>query len=131
MTTIPTKPYFLRALYQWCCDNNYTPYLVVNVDEHTRVPPEFVRDGEIVLNISPNATKGLTIENDWVFFSARFGGQSRDLAIPVERVVTLFAKETGEGMSFVPADSPAPRAEEPPHPPKGRPQLKVIKGDVE
>ena len=131
MTPISTKPYFLRALHEWCSDNAYTPYLVVSVDSHTRVPQEFVRDGEIVLNINRNATRGLTFENEWIFFSARFGGQSREIAVPVARVVSLFAKETGEGMTFSvepslpPSDTPPPEADA--APPRGRPSLKIVK----
>lgn len=131
MTPISTKPYFLRALHEWCSDNAYTPYLVVSVDSHTRVPQEFVRDGEIVLNINRNATRGLTFENEWIFFSARFGGQSREIAVPVARVLSLFAKETGEGMTFT-VDSSLPP--EPPDEsgdstqiPRGRPSLKIVK----
>lgn len=127
MSGISTKPYFLRALYEWCGDNGYTPYLVVSVDEQTRVPQEFVRDGEIVLNISRSATRGLTIENEWIFFSARFSGQSRDVAVPVARVGSLFAKETGEGMTFSVEEAPAPQPPEPTQPPRGRPNLKVVK----
>ena len=128
MSVISTKPYFLRALHQWCSDNGYTPYLVVSVDSHTRVPQEFVRDGEIVLNIDNHATRGLTFENEWIFFSARFAGQSREIAVPVARVVSLMAKETGEGMTFIVEDSlsPEPEATEA-TPPRGRPNLKIIK----
>lgn len=133
MNPVSTKPYFLRALYQWCTDNGYTPYLVVSVDSHTRVPQEFVRDGEIVLNINRSATRGLTIENEWIFFSARFAGQSREIAVPVARVVSLFAKETGEGMTFNVEPSQPPQADDGPPDgpdaptPRGRPTLKVVK----
>jgi stringent starvation protein B len=122
-----TKPYFLRALYEWCNDNHHTPYLVVKVDEHTQVPQEYVRDGEIVLNIDAGATRGLVMENDWIFFSARFNGVSRDLAIPVNRVTALFAKETGEGMSFTHSDTQTQNNPSPEPPPRGKPQLKVVK----
>ena len=129
MSATSTKPYFLRALYQWSCDNGYTPYLVVSVDSRTRVPTEYVKDGEIVLNVSPGATRNLVIENDWVFFSARFGGQSRDLSVPVDRITSVFAKETGEGMTFnaIDSEAPPPGSDDTPPPPKGRPQLKVVK----
>lgn len=95
-----TKPYLIRALHQWCTDNGHTPYLVVHVDGNTTVPMPFVKDGEIVLNTSYGATKGLQIENDWISFSARFGGVSHDLWIPVSNVLSIFSRETGEGMGF-------------------------------
>lgn len=95
-----TKPYLLRALYEWCLDNEQTPHLLVWVNEHTRVPMQFVRDNEIVLNISPTASHNLSIENDWIHFSARFGGVAHEIWIPVGHVMSLFARESGEGMGF-------------------------------
>lgn len=95
-----TKPYLLRALYEWCTDNGLTPYVAVKVDANTRVPMEFVRGGEIVLNISFDATHKLEIDNAWLSFSARFGGVAREIAIPVGNIMTIYAKETGQGMSF-------------------------------
>ena len=95
-----TKPYLIRALYEWCGDEGYTPYLSVWVNEHTRVPAQFVRDSQIVLSISPAATKDLQIDNDWIHFHARFSGVSHELWIPVGHVQSIFAKETGEGMGF-------------------------------
>lgn len=98
--SLSTKPYFIRALYEWCGDNGYTPYLAVWVNEYTRVPAQFVQNNEIVLSISANATKDLQIDNDWISFHARFGGVSHELWIPVGHVSGIFAKETGEGMAF-------------------------------
>lgn len=95
-----TKPYLIRALYEWCLDNGNTPYIAVWVNEHTRVPAQYVRDDQIVLSISPTATKDLFIDNEWVNFHARFGGVSQEIWIPVGHVISLFAKETGEGMGF-------------------------------
>lgn len=98
--SISTKPYFIRALYEWCLDNGYTPYLSVWVNEHTRVPMQYVQDEHITLSISPSATKDLLIDNEWVNFHARFSGVSQELWIPIGHVVGIFAKETGEGMGF-------------------------------
>jgi stringent starvation protein B len=100
MSEISTKPYLLRAIYEWCTDNGYTPYLAAAVDAHTRVPREFVKNGEIVLNISFTATSGLKMENDLIHFNARFGGVSRDISIPVDNVVAIYARENGQGMAF-------------------------------
>lgn len=106
MSEISTKPYLLRAIYEWCTDNGYTPYLAAMVDAHTRVPREFVKNGEIVLNISFTATSGLKMENDFVSFHARFGGVSRDISVPVENVVAIYARENGQGMAFEVAKLP-------------------------
>lgn len=100
MSESSTKPYFLRAIYEWCTDNGYTPYLAVSVDASTRVPMEFVRNGEIVLNISFSATSGLKMDNDFVNFSARFGGVSRQISVPVANVMAIYANENGQGMAF-------------------------------
>jgi stringent starvation protein B len=106
MSEISTKPYLLRAIYEWCTDNGYTPYLAAMVDAQTRVPREFVKNGEIVLNISFTATSGLKMDNDFVSFHARFGGISRDISVPVENVVAIYARENGQGMAFEVAKLP-------------------------
>lgn len=98
--SISTKPYLIRALYDWCLDNGYTPYLAIWVNEHTRVPQKFVKDNEIVLSISQSATKDLQIDNDWIYFHARFGGVAQEVSVPVGHVMSIFSKETGEGMGF-------------------------------
>ncbi|MDO4694733.1 MAG: ClpXP protease specificity-enhancing factor [Eikenella sp.] len=95
-----TKPYFLRALYEWCVDNGHTPYVMVWVNEHTKVPMQFVQEEQIVLNIGPAASHNLHIDNDWMHFSARFSGVAQDIWIPVGHVISLYARETGEGMGF-------------------------------
>lgn len=100
MSEISTKPYLLRAIYEWCTDNGYTPYLAAMVDAQTRVPREFVKNGEIVLNISFTATSGLKMDNDFIHFHARFGGVSREISVPVENVVAIYARENGQGMAF-------------------------------
>ncbi len=97
---ISTKPYLLRALYEWCTDNSYTPHIVVRVDNQVRVPREFVRDGEIVLNISFSATSGLQMRNDWIEFNARFSGRAHKIEVPVENVLAIYALENGQGMAF-------------------------------
>lgn len=114
-----TKPYLLRALHEWCTDNGHTPYIAVWVDGRVNVPREYVKDNEIVLNIGYGATKELKIDNEWVSFSARFGGVSREIWIPVGNVISIFARESGEGMGFEvelapDADSQPPAAESAP-----------------
>ena len=100
MSLPSTKPYLVRAIYEWCCDNGFTPYLAVAVDARTRVPMEFVRDGQIVLNVSPDATNRLNISNDLVTFQARFGGVARDISVPLTNVAAIYARENGAGMAF-------------------------------
>ncbi len=100
MSETSTKPYLLRALYEWCTDNGYTPYIVVTVDARTRVPEEFVKNGEIVLNISFDATGNLKMDNDFIHFKARFGGVAREIQLPVENVSAIYARENGQGMAF-------------------------------
>lgn len=100
MSETSTKPYLLRALYEWCTDNGYTPYIVVAVDARTRVPMEFVKHGEIVLNISFEATGNLKMDNEQISFKARFGGIARELEIPVDNVSAIYARENGQGMAF-------------------------------
>lgn len=143
-----TKPYLLRAIWEWCCDNRFTPYIAVVVDERTRVPREFVRDGQIVLNIGAEATNKLQMGNDFIEFQARFGGVARELSVPIEQVAAIYARENGAGMAFEVgseagtstasgADSIAletgaqdqdkPEPPEPPKPEGGRPKLQRIK----
>lgn len=95
-----TKPYILRALYDWAIDSGYTPHIVVWVNEKTQVPMQYVRDNEIVLNIGPTAARNLMIDDEWVNFAARFNGVSHDIWIPVGHVSSIFARESGEGMGF-------------------------------
>ncbi|CAN7665888.1 ClpXP protease specificity-enhancing factor [Pseudoduganella sp. LjRoot289] len=102
MSEISTKPYMLRAIYEWCTDSGYTPYLAVKVDASTTVPMEYVKKGEIVLNISFGATSGLKMDNDSIRFHARFGGVSREIYVPVNNVMAIYANENGQGMAFEP-----------------------------
>ena len=140
MSALPQQPYFLRALYEWCVDSGYTPYVTVMVDHRTHVPKGFVKDGQIVLNIGPNAVRNLHMDNDWLTFSARFGGVSQNIEAPVGNITSIYAQETGEGMGFgeaattqienVPSegeDATLSDGKAAPKPPKGKPQLRVIK----
>lgn len=102
MNPVPIKSYLMRAIHEWCSDHGYTPYLVVAVRGKLQVPMEYVKNGEIVLNVSYNATRNLHLGDDYVRFSARFGGVSRDIIVPIGAVVSLFAKESGEGMAWEP-----------------------------
>jgi len=95
-----TKPYLIRAIYEWCSDSGLTPYLAVAVDKDCRVPMEFVREGEIVLNIGASATPNLLIDNEWIGFSARFGGSAREISVPIPAVIGIYAKENGQGLFF-------------------------------
>ena len=98
--TTSTRPYLVRALYEWCTDNGLTPYVAVRVDDTVQVPREFVKDGEIVLNISFDATQALKLGNDFIEFTARFGGVARSIIVPMGRVVAIYARENGQGMAF-------------------------------
>src|SRR5438552_19064199 len=100
MNEIPTKPYLLRALFEWCVHNGYTPHVAVKVDSRAQVPSEYVKNGEITLNISPNAVHKLQMGNELIEFSARFGGVARQISVPISSVYALYARETGHGMTF-------------------------------
>lgn len=139
MSELSQQPYFLRAIYEWCVDNGYTPHILVQADDQAKVPQAYVKDGQIVLNIGPNAVRNLLIDNDWVGFSARFGGVAQDVQVPIGNVLSIYARETGEGMAFAkaePGDKPdesavASSEPSPPGPgpvsPKGRSHLRVVK----
>jgi stringent starvation protein B len=142
-----TKPYLIRAIHEWCTDSGYTPYLSVKVDENTRVPMEYVKNGEIVLNLAYDATHKLTIGNDGVQFAARFSGVSRECSVPMTAVAGIFARENGQGLFFAPesdvatgatgaigvsatpahgaAHKPDPETPPPTTPP--RPKLQIVK----
>ena len=128
-----TKPYLIRAIHEWCSDSNFTPYLSVRVDANTRVPADYVKNGEIVLNVSYDATHRLTIGNEVIQFSARFNGVSRECSIPVEAVLGIFARENGQGLFFemeTPVQSAEPqpsRASDDPDPKPTRPKLQIVK----
>jgi stringent starvation protein B len=137
--TNSTRPYLLRALHEWCSDSGLTPYVAVMVDETVQVPMEYVKNGEIVLNVSYDATSGMTISNEFIEFKARFAGVPREIIIPVNRVLAIYARENGQGMAFpmsvsldaehTPTDAldgddstPPPKS-----PVTGRPALKRVK----
>jgi len=140
MSEQSAKPYLVRAICEWCADNNLTPYLAVKVDRQTRVPAAYVKNGEIVLNISAGATRRLTIDNERVQFTARFNGVSQEVSVPMPAVSGIFAKETGYGFAFAvsaepaasletatldgPFTGPAPEGEKPRRRPK---HLQVVK----
>ena len=146
-TELPsTRPYLIRALYDWCSENGFTPYVAVKVDASVQVPREYVQGGEIVLNVSMDATSSLKLGNDFIEFKARFGGKPREIMVPIHRVMAIYARENGQGMAFPvsdesvepavlsvvdAADSTSPEAEDAPPPPttpgSSRPALKRIK----
>jgi stringent starvation protein B len=106
-----TRPYLLRALHDWCTDNGFTPYIAVFVGAGVQVPMEYVKNNEIVLNVGFEATSGLQLGNEFIEFKARFGGVSREIRVPVENVVAIYARENGQGMAFpVPTEGGAAKA---------------------
>ena len=125
------KAYLLRAIHEWCVDNGYTPYITVVVDPRTVVPMEYVRDGEIVLNVGPVAANHLKMGNEIIEFSARFSGTIREILVPVSAVAAIYARENGQGMSFeledAGGDQPDPSAGAEPPKPGGKPTLKRVK----
>lgn len=137
MNELSTKPYLVRAIYEWCTDSGLTPHLVVAVGRHTRVPMEFAKDGQIVLNVSQGATRNLLITNDLIRFSARFNGASRDIEVPMDAIVSIYARENAQGLSFAveeegvadetPSDGAIPSPDDKPPTPRSKPQLKIVK----
>lgn len=132
-----TRPYLIRALHEWCIDNGLTPLITVQVDANTQVPREHVKDKEIVLNLSFDATSGLKLGNDYIEFKARFSGVARDIVVPVNRVVAIYARENSQGMAFpnLPVLDNTPREEATAEkteqaakaPSVTRPALKIVK----
>lgn len=122
-----TRPYLLRAIHEWIIDNGLTPYLLVDAThDKVEVPQEYVNDGKIILNISPNAVNKLQLDNDWISFSARFSGRSVEIFIPVAATLAIYAKENGKGMVFQPEEEVS-EPPTPPQSPRGKPVLKVVK----
>ena len=111
-----TRPYLIRALYEWCADNALTPYVAVFADDSVQVPREYVQNGEIVLNVSTDATSGLKIGNEFIEFRARFGGVPREIIVPIDRVMAIYARENGQGMAFPLQARAAPAPGVPPAP---------------
>jgi stringent starvation protein B len=132
-----TRPYLIRALHEWCTENGFTPYVAVFVDASVRVPPEYVKNNEIVLNVGFEATSALQLGNEFIEFKARFGGSAREIKVPVTHVIAIYARENGQGMAF-----PAPTTEaadasgiddgtegaEPKRPLPGGPRLALAEG---
>lgn len=139
MSEISTKPYLIRAIYDWCADSGLTPYLAVQVDEYTQVPMGYVKDGKIVLNISVDAVRNLHMGNEDITCSGRFGGVSHQIIVPIASVMGIFAKENGQGLVFqgqdsspilsVAVDNKSGGGSEPPDSPapQGKPKLRVVK----
>ncbi len=139
MSDLSTKPYLIRAIYDWCADNGLTPYLGVQVDEYTQVPMGYVKDGKIVLNISVDAVRNLQMGNEDISCSGRFGGVSHQIMVPVAAVIGIFAKENGQGLVFqgqdssptisVPIPAKSNSTDEPPDgpAPQGKPKLRIVK----
>lgn len=138
------RPYLLRAIYDWITDNNLTPYILVDAArEGVRVPPQVVKNGQVVLNLAMRAVANLDLGNEWISFQARFSGVSHSILIPVNAVLALYAQENGQGMMF-PAEEDGDPPPSPPEPPsddtppsdgaeagekprKGAPFLRVVK----
>lgn len=132
MSDLSTRPYLIRAIYDWCVDSGFTPYLAVNADENTEVPRAHVKDGQIVLNISPDAVRDMEIGNEIISCTGRFNGAAFKMRVPVAAVIGIFAKENGQGLAFQGEDPLQP-------PPQGgavstdakaiinRPNLKIVK----
>ncbi len=133
MSDVPSnKPYLIRALHQWCTDFGFTPFIAVFVDENVEVPMEFVKNDEIVLNLSLEACHQLNLDNDWISFQARFGGIPRKIMVPVTHVLAIYARENGQGMSFPfdakKANTPKVASSEEVEKPKAnRPSLTIVK----
>lgn len=126
----PSRPYIMRALYEWIVDNDCTPYVLVDASAaDVEVPQQYVKDGQIVLNISPGAVMELNISNDAMAFNGRFGGVATDVFVPIVAVVGIYARENGQGMVFEPEEPSDPPDDTPPDPikPEGRPSLKIVK----
>jgi len=132
VSELSTKPYLIRAIYEWCGDNGLTPYLAVRVDGRTRVPTAYIKDGEIVLNLSMDAVRNLQMGNDEITCGGRFGGVSQQIIVPIAAVIGIFAKETGQGLVFQGQESaPTPPSGEggakPPETPPAKSHLRVVK----
>ncbi len=132
MNPVSTKPYLLRAIYEWCADQGFTPYISVRVDANTVVPRQFVKDGEIVLNLSTSAIQNLHMGNDYITCQARFGGVAQSLSVPIDNVGAIYARENGQGMAFEVTAASAATADQPePEPPPSseppRPRLTRVK----
>jgi stringent starvation protein B len=132
MSDLSTRPYLIRAIYEWCVDSGLTPYLAVRVDEHTEVPRAHVKDGEIILNLSADAVRNLQVGNEMITCTGRFGGVPFNIMVPVVATLGIFAKETGQGLVFQGGDPQQPSPTSPgsdgePKPTPHKPNLKIVK----
>jgi stringent starvation protein B len=139
VSELSTKPYLIRAIYDWCADSGLTPYLAVQVDEFTQVPKHFVKDGKIVLNISVDAVRNLHMGNEDISCSGRFGGVSHQIMVPISAVIGIFSKENGQGLVFqgqesspilsTVSENKSGTNDEPPDgpAPQGKPKLRIVK----
>lgn len=128
-------PYLVRAMHEWILDNGLTPYLMVDATlEGVEVPPQYVEDGKIVLNVSPSSTRDLDIGNDFIFFGARFAGVAMDISVPTRAILAIYARENSQGLAFsaeaedAPPETPSAPPEGPTNPGSGgKPSLRVVK----
>jgi len=130
VTELSTKPYLIRAIYDWCIDSGFTPYLAVRVDDQTQVPVSFVKNGEIVLNLSMDAIVNLQLGNEEITCGGRFGGVPHKLIVPIPAVIGIFAKENGQGLVFQGKESTPTPPETPPdsdNTPQSKSHLRVVK----
>ncbi len=126
-TMSSNRPYLLRALFEWIIDNGLTPHIVTDADNpRMQAPTDLARQGKLVLNIGPSAVDGLEIDNEWIGFSARFSGRAMDIAVPIEAVLAIYARENGQGMMFAEEEAPDPDGDTPTEPRKGA-HLKIVK----
>jgi stringent starvation protein B len=125
----PSRPYIIRAIYEWIVDNDCTPHLLVNAEaDGVLVPEAYVSDGQIVLNISPTAVMGLEVGNEAIAFNGRFGGVPQDIYVPIGAVMGIYTRENGQGMIFESPAEPEPPEHDPTPPPeRGKPALKIVK----
>ncbi|WP_038343650.1 ClpXP protease specificity-enhancing factor [Acinetobacter sp. A47] len=136
ITFTPTRPYLARAIYEWICDNQLTPYLLVDATQpYTDVPVQFVKDGQIVLNLAPHAVHQLHMSNDAITFSARFGGVAKEIYVPIRAVLGIYARENGQGLFFDPSEyenieetaaSETEQTKQEAEPTKKKPSLRIL-----
>ncbi|MFA6302498.1 MAG: ClpXP protease specificity-enhancing factor [Legionella sp.] len=131
MDMTSNKPYLIRAFYDWIVDNQLTPYVLVDAEyPGIQVPEEHIRQGRIVLNISPAATRGLLLENDRIVFTARFSGKTEQIFVSPKSVLEIYAKENGRGIAFAQeddSDNPPPDSGNSAPTSKTKPALKLVK----
>ena len=126
MSMKSSRPYLVRALYEWILDNACTPYLLVDATvAGVEVPQQYVKNGQIVLNVAPGAVAGIDMSNDDIRFRGRFSGVAIDVFVPIGAVLGIYARENGQGMGFEPEQAPPPSSDDEPR--SGKPSLRVVK----